>query len=119
MVAATRGSSGRVAASTATAGVCGSRPAAMARSRKPGRVARATLPGFRERAIAAGLDPQTPTVAVLAATRPDEKRVAATIADLPERLGELPANGPVLVLLGHAFGPALSAANPAEDRRRA
>jgi uroporphyrin-III C-methyltransferase/precorrin-2 dehydrogenase/sirohydrochlorin ferrochelatase len=82
-------------------------------------MARATLPGFRERAIAAGLDPQTPAVAVLAATRPDEKRVAATIADLPERLGELPASGPVLVLLGHAFGPALSAANPAEDRRRA
>lgn len=82
-------------------------------------MARATLPGFRERAIAAGLDPQTPAVAVLAATRPDEQRVAATIADLPERLGELPTNGPVLVLLGHAFGPALSAANPAEDRRRA
>ena len=82
-------------------------------------MARATLPGFRERAIAAGLDPQTPAVAVLAATRPDEQRIAATIADLPERLGELPANGPVLVLLGHAFGPALSAANPAEDRRRA
>ncbi|TQI77003.1 uroporphyrin-III C-methyltransferase/precorrin-2 dehydrogenase/sirohydrochlorin ferrochelatase [Bosea sp. AK1] len=82
-------------------------------------MARATLPGFRERAIAAGLDPQTPAVAVLAATRPDEQRIAATIVDLPERLGELPANGPVLVLLGHAFGPALSAANPAEDRRRA
>ena len=82
-------------------------------------MARATLPGFRERAVAAGLDPQTPAVAVLAATRPDEKRVAATIADLPERLGELPANGPVLVLLGHAFGPALSAANPAKGRRRA
>ncbi|MCR4521804.1 MULTISPECIES: siroheme synthase CysG [Bosea] len=82
-------------------------------------MARATLPGFRERAIAAGLDPQTPAVAVLAATRPDEQRIATTISDLPERLGELPANGPVLVLLGHAFGPALPAANPAEDRRRA
>lgn len=82
-------------------------------------MARATLPGFRERAIAAGLDPQTPAVAVLAATRPDERRVAATITDLPERLGDLPTNGPVLVLLGHAFGPALSTANPAEDRRRA
>ncbi|BCB19833.1 siroheme synthase CysG [Bosea sp. ANAM02] len=82
-------------------------------------MARATLPGFRERAIAAGLDPRTPAVAVLAATRPDEQRVAATIADLPERLGELPANGPVLVLIGHAFGPALSVTNPAEDRRRA
>ncbi|MGO4404857.1 siroheme synthase CysG [Bosea sp. RAF48] len=82
-------------------------------------MARATLPGFRERAIAAGLNPETPAVAVLSATRPDEKRVAATIATLPERLGELPASGPVLVLLGHAFGPALADANPAADRRRA
>jgi len=82
-------------------------------------MARATLPGFRERAIAAGLNPETPAVAVLSATRPDETRVAATIATLPERLGELPPNGPVLVLLGHAFGPALADANPVEDRRRA
>ncbi len=82
-------------------------------------MARATLPGFRERALAAGLDPQTPAVAVLAATRPDEMRIAATIAELPERLAELPANGPVLVLLGHAFGAALSEAVPAADRRRA
>lgn len=82
-------------------------------------MARATLPGFREHAIAAGLNPETPAVAVLSATRPDEIRVAATIATLPERLGELPASGPVLVLLGHAFGPALADANPAQDRRRA
>jgi uroporphyrin-III C-methyltransferase/precorrin-2 dehydrogenase/sirohydrochlorin ferrochelatase len=82
-------------------------------------MARATLPGFRERAIAAGLDPQTPAVAMLCATLPDEARVAATIATLPERLAELPAKGPVLVLLGHAFGPALAAENPVEDRRRA
>ena len=82
-------------------------------------MARATLPGFRERAIAAGLDPQTPAVAVLSATRPDEQRVVATIATLPERLGELSASGPVLVLLGHAFGAALSDAKPAEGRRRA
>ncbi|MCU4180202.1 siroheme synthase CysG [Bosea sp. BH3] len=82
-------------------------------------MARATLPGFRESALAAGLDPRTPAVAVIAATRPDEMRVAATIAELPERLAEMPASGPVLVLLGHAFGPALSDEIPAADRRRA
>lgn len=82
-------------------------------------MARATLPGFREKAIAAGLDPQTPAVAVLAATRPDELRIAATIETLPERLAELSATGPVLVLLGRAFGSALADAEAAVDRRRA
>lgn len=82
-------------------------------------MARATLPGFREKALAAGLDPQTPAIAVLAATRPDELRIAATIETLPERLAELSATGPVLVLLGRAFGSALAEAEAAADRRRA
>jgi siroheme synthase len=50
-------------------------------------MARATLAGFRDRAVAAGLDPQTPAIAVLAATRPDEARVAATIATLAGSAG--------------------------------
>jgi uroporphyrin-III C-methyltransferase/precorrin-2 dehydrogenase/sirohydrochlorin ferrochelatase len=68
---------------------------------------RATLAAFREHALAAGLDPRTPAIAVLGATRPDEARIAATIATLPERLAELPAKGPVLVMIGHALGTAL------------
>uniref|UniRef100_UPI0033413A07 uroporphyrinogen-III C-methyltransferase n=1 Tax=Bosea sp. (in: a-proteobacteria) TaxID=1871050 RepID=UPI0033413A07 len=82
-------------------------------------MARATLPGFRAKALSAGLDPLTPAVAVLSATRPDEMRIAATIATLPERLAELSQPGPVLVLLGHAFGAALVAAQTAAGRRRA
>lgn len=66
-------------------------------------MARATLSGFRDRAIAAGLDPSTPAVAVFGATRPDEFSVFAAIDDLPARLGELPVNGPVLVILGFAL----------------
>ncbi|WP_449376199.1 hypothetical protein [Bosea thiooxidans] len=54
---------------------------------------------------------------MLAATRPDEARVAATIATLPERLTELSASGPVLVLLGHAFGALLAKDEFAADRR--
>ncbi len=69
---------------------------------------RATLAAFREHALAAGLDPRTPAIAVLGATRPDEQRVAATIATLPERLSELPAKGPVLVMVGNALGAALA-----------
>jgi uroporphyrin-III C-methyltransferase/precorrin-2 dehydrogenase/sirohydrochlorin ferrochelatase len=81
-------------------------------------MARATLAGFRDRAVAAGLDPQTPAVAVLAATRPDEVRVAATIATLPDMLAQLPAKGPVLVLVGHALG-AVAATSISQDLRRA
>ncbi|MDP3603332.1 MAG: siroheme synthase CysG [Bosea sp. (in: a-proteobacteria)] len=82
-------------------------------------MARATLAGFRDRAIAAGLDPATPAIAVQSATRPDEARVRATIATLPERLAELPRGGPVLVMLGQALGEALSEAAVSAERRRA
>lgn len=75
---------------------------------------RATLSAFRDQALAAGLDPATPAVAMLAATRDDEARVVATIADLPDRLGELPAKGPVLVMVGHALGTALAQALPVD-----
>ena len=66
---------------------------------------RATLAGFRDRALAAGLDPATPACAILSATRPDEERLFGTIAELPERLGELPAKGPLLVMIGRAIAP--------------
>ncbi|RDJ24241.1 uroporphyrinogen-III C-methyltransferase [Bosea caraganae] len=82
-------------------------------------MARATLTGFRDRAIAAGLDPQTPAIAVLAATQPTEQRLHATIATLPERLGELPAKGPLLVLIGHALGAAAMKAVDLPGLRRA
>ncbi|WP_248306713.1 siroheme synthase CysG [Bosea sp. AAP35] len=82
-------------------------------------MARATLAGFRDRAIAAGLDPDTPAIAMQSATRPDEARVTATIATLPERLGELPRGGPVLVMVGHALAAALTDAGTVADRLRA
>ncbi|MFN3672101.1 MAG: uroporphyrinogen-III C-methyltransferase, partial [Bosea sp. (in: a-proteobacteria)] len=70
---------------------------------------RATLAAFRDRAVAAGLSPDTPAIAMLGATRPDEARLAATIAALPERLHELPAKGPLLVILGWSMSEALVA----------
>lgn len=73
-------------------------------------MARATLAAFRDGALAAGIEPATPAVAVFGATRPDEARIAGTVADLPERLGELPSKGPVLVIIGHAMGAAVAAA---------
>lgn len=72
-------------------------------------MARATLTDFRERALRAGLSPDTPAVAMMSATCPEEEKVAGTIDELPELVRGLPTTGPVLVLMGRAFGPVLAA----------
>ncbi len=62
-----------------------------------------TLSQLVAQAVAAGLDPATPAIAVAQATRPDEAVLAATIADLPERLAAAGMPGPLLVMFGRAF----------------
>jgi uroporphyrin-III C-methyltransferase/precorrin-2 dehydrogenase/sirohydrochlorin ferrochelatase len=62
-----------------------------------------TLPELAATAIRAGLDPATPAVAVERATRSDENVIAATIAELPERLAARPPSGPVVVMIGRVF----------------
>jgi uroporphyrin-III C-methyltransferase/precorrin-2 dehydrogenase/sirohydrochlorin ferrochelatase len=52
--------------------------------------------------IANGLDPATPAVAIVKATRPGEAVIAAPICELPARHAELPP-GPVLVMIGGVF----------------
>jgi uroporphyrin-III C-methyltransferase/precorrin-2 dehydrogenase/sirohydrochlorin ferrochelatase len=56
-----------------------------------------TLPALVENAIAAGLDPATPALAIAHATRPDEAIISGTIADLAK--AQLPA-GPTMVMIG-------------------
>jgi uroporphyrin-III C-methyltransferase/precorrin-2 dehydrogenase/sirohydrochlorin ferrochelatase len=56
-----------------------------------------TLPALVENAIAAGLDPKTPAIAIAQATRPDETIISGTIADLAT--AQLPA-GPTMVMIG-------------------
>jgi uroporphyrin-III C-methyltransferase / precorrin-2 dehydrogenase / sirohydrochlorin ferrochelatase len=73
-----------------------------------------TLPDLVTAALKRGLDPATPAVAVACATRPDERVVAATIADLPARLAAEPATGPVVVMIGTVFADYLEQA--AQDR---
>ena len=51
-----------------------------------------TLAELAERAIAGGLPADTPAVAVAAATRPDEKIVAGTVADIGEKLAAADAD---------------------------
>jgi uroporphyrin-III C-methyltransferase / precorrin-2 dehydrogenase / sirohydrochlorin ferrochelatase len=74
-----------------------------------------TLPLLSERAIAAGLNPSTPAVAVARATRPDETTIFGTIASLPSQMAIGPVAGPVLVLIGMA----LSARPQASEDQRA
>jgi uroporphyrin-III C-methyltransferase/precorrin-2 dehydrogenase/sirohydrochlorin ferrochelatase len=62
-----------------------------------------TLRELAGRALAAGLDPSTPAVAVARATRPDEARVVSTIGELPDRLAVAGLPGPVVVMIGRAF----------------
>jgi uroporphyrin-III C-methyltransferase/precorrin-2 dehydrogenase/sirohydrochlorin ferrochelatase len=62
-----------------------------------------TIGDLVAQAIAAGLDPATPAIAVARATRPDEKIIAAPIAELPARLSAEAPGGPVLVLIGHVL----------------
>lgn len=61
---------------------------------------RRTLGEFVTRAIAAGLDPLTPAVAVASATLPDQASIAAPLELLAGRVGELAADAPLLVIIG-------------------
>lgn len=59
-----------------------------------------TLGALAAKAIAAGLDPATPSLAIAQATRPDQMVIADSIANLPARLGAGKLSGPVLVMIG-------------------
>jgi uroporphyrin-III C-methyltransferase/precorrin-2 dehydrogenase/sirohydrochlorin ferrochelatase len=62
-----------------------------------------TIDELTARAIASGLAPDTPAVAVAAATRAQETIVTGTVANIGAKLGELSAPGPVLVFIGRVF----------------
>jgi uroporphyrin-III C-methyltransferase/precorrin-2 dehydrogenase/sirohydrochlorin ferrochelatase len=64
---------------------------------------RKTLPDLVSHAVAAGLDPATPAVAVASATRPGETILAATISELPTRIAAAALPGPLLVMFGCVF----------------
>jgi len=59
-------------------------------------------------AIANGLASDTPTIAVAAATRPEQQVVTGTIADIADRLREAAPTGPLLVMIGRALADAAS-----------
>jgi uroporphyrin-III C-methyltransferase/precorrin-2 dehydrogenase/sirohydrochlorin ferrochelatase len=75
-----------------------------------------TLAALAEKAIAAGLDPQTPALAVARATRADQQAIAAPISELPAKLAEADLPGPVLVILGRVTGAVRVLSAPAGCR---
>jgi uroporphyrin-III C-methyltransferase / precorrin-2 dehydrogenase / sirohydrochlorin ferrochelatase len=76
-----------------------------------------TLAELATRAIAQGLDPATPAVAMAAATRPGEQTLAAAIGEIAEKLEAAAIKGPVLVLIGRAMESAMRDAADVEIRR--
>ena len=64
------------------------------------------------RAVAEGLEPQTPSLAIFRATRPDQTVLAAPIGELPQRLAQAALPGPVLVLVGNVTARASFATAP-------
>jgi len=68
-----------------------------------------TIRELAARAIAHGLAPDTPTLAIASATRPEEKIVRGTIADIAERLQEAAPSGPLLIMIGRALADIVQA----------
>jgi uroporphyrin-III C-methyltransferase / precorrin-2 dehydrogenase / sirohydrochlorin ferrochelatase len=81
-----------------------------------------TLSELVAKALAAGLDPAMPAVAVARVTRADEKTVAGSIKDLPALLAARTTPGPVVVLIGRVFAEyavnAPGEEQPIEERRQ-
>ena len=61
---------------------------------------RATLGEFASHAIASGLDPLTPALAIASATLAAQAEVRAPLAALAQRAAKLPSEAPVLVIIG-------------------
>lgn len=78
-----------------------------------------TLGAVAGRLIEAGLAADTPAVAVENASRPDERHVFGTLANLPGQLEEAALTGPTLVLIGKVVDQAAACLVSAETRRAA
>jgi uroporphyrin-III C-methyltransferase/precorrin-2 dehydrogenase/sirohydrochlorin ferrochelatase len=61
-----------------------------------------TLALFAAQAIAQGLDPVTPAAAIINATRPDERVILASVADIAGKVTD-GVDGPMVVLIGYAI----------------
>lgn len=69
-------------------------------------MAGATWHEMARRLTREGLDPQTPAIAVVNATRPGETVISSTVKDLGVALAARQWSGPLVILIGAAFGSA-------------
>jgi uroporphyrin-III C-methyltransferase/precorrin-2 dehydrogenase/sirohydrochlorin ferrochelatase len=60
-----------------------------------------TFAALAAKAIAEGLDPQTPAIAIARATCPDQIVLSGTVDELPARRDVANVVGPVIVIIGH------------------
>jgi uroporphyrin-III C-methyltransferase/precorrin-2 dehydrogenase/sirohydrochlorin ferrochelatase len=65
-----------------------------------------TLAELCRRAIAGGVDPALPALAIAAATRPEQDVISGTIGDIARRLQDAGPTGPLLVMIGSALAEA-------------
>jgi uroporphyrin-III C-methyltransferase/precorrin-2 dehydrogenase/sirohydrochlorin ferrochelatase len=72
-----------------------------------------TYAEFAMRAAAAGLDPQTPGIAIRNATRPEQLVLHSSLEQLSKDLPEIGGRGPLLILLGQALDSVSKAEVPA------
>jgi uroporphyrin-III C-methyltransferase/precorrin-2 dehydrogenase/sirohydrochlorin ferrochelatase len=77
-----------------------------------------TLDELASTAVARGLAPDTPAIAVAAATRPEQQVIAGTVADIAARLDATSPAGPVLVMIGLALADQHPASATADDLTR-
>jgi uroporphyrin-III C-methyltransferase/precorrin-2 dehydrogenase/sirohydrochlorin ferrochelatase len=78
-----------------------------------------TLRELSARAMAQGLDPSTPAVAIANATRPDETIVAGTIGDIAQKIEDCEPEGPMLIMIGRVLAEVVEASEvrPADQER--
>jgi uroporphyrin-III C-methyltransferase/precorrin-2 dehydrogenase/sirohydrochlorin ferrochelatase len=59
-----------------------------------------TLKKLVTRALAEGLDPHMPALAIARATRTDQRNIAAPISEMPGRIAHADLPGPILIIMG-------------------
>ncbi len=65
-----------------------------------------TLPELVSRLLTAGLPPRTPAIVVERVSWAGERQLAATIADMPEKLAHFAVSGPCVIVIGEAMAAA-------------
>ena len=75
---------------------------------------RATLADFAASAVAAGLAPDTPAIAIASATLADQMHVAGPVAAIADLAATLPGRVPVIVIVGRVARTRSAATAPAQ-----